>query len=151
MPPSEERRLASFFAEYEPAVAAIGEQAVAKMLALLPGAWQLVYDNYNALVIAFAPTERTSQAILSIALYPRWVNLFFLRGALLPDPAGVLAGSGKSVRSIRLSAAADLDRAEVRALIGSALREAGWKPDASSNGRLVIKTVAAKRRARRPS
>ena len=33
-------------------------------------ALELVYDNYNALAIGYAPTERTSEAIFSIALFP---------------------------------------------------------------------------------
>src|ERR1039458_9537409 len=66
--------------------------------ARLPGAVQLVYDNYNALVIGFGPSERASEASFSIVLYPRWVTLFFLQGAGLPDPRRLLKGSGKVVR-----------------------------------------------------
>jgi hypothetical protein len=40
--------------------------ALAKMRARLPGAVELVYDNYNALAIGFGPTERTSEAVFSI-------------------------------------------------------------------------------------
>jgi len=45
----------------------------------------MVYDNYNALVIAFSPNERPSDAIFSIALYPHWVNLFFLHDGIDMD------------------------------------------------------------------
>jgi hypothetical protein len=37
---------------------------------------ELVYDNYNALAIGFGQTERVSDVIFSIAVYPRWVGLF---------------------------------------------------------------------------
>jgi hypothetical protein len=121
------------------------------MRAYLPGAVQLVYDNYNALVIAFGPTERTSEVVLSLALYPRWVNLFFAHGARLPDPEKILKGGGKIVRSIRLSAAADIKRPEVLALIDAALEETGWTLNRAAKGRLVIKLVSAKQRPRRPS
>ena len=72
---------------------------------------QLVYDNYNALAIGFGPSERASEAIFSIVLYPRWVTLFFLQGAGLADPKRLLKGSGKVVRHIVLASAADLDLA----------------------------------------
>jgi hypothetical protein len=147
---SPERALDRFLARYSPEVATVGREAIAAMRAYLPGAMQLVYDNYNALVIGFSPSEKTSEAVLSIALYPRWVNLFFLEGALLPDPGKILKGGGKIVRSIRLSTAADLKRPEVRALIDAALEEAGWTLNRAAESRLIIKMVSAKQRSRRP-
>src|SRR5689334_14308151 len=99
---SAEDRLANFLAKYTPDIAAVAREARAKLQTLLPGAIELVYDNYNALVVGFGPTERASDAILSIALYPRWVNLFFLNGVGLPDPRRLLQGDGKTVRRITL-------------------------------------------------
>src|SRR5436853_7421640 len=93
-----ESQLASFIAKYTPEIGAFAQAALVKMRARLPGAVELVYDNYNALAIGFSPTERASDAIFSIALYPRWVSLFFLRGIDLPDPQRLLQGSGKIVR-----------------------------------------------------
>src|SRR5471030_1684650 len=103
---SAEKQLARFMARYAPAVAAVAKAALAKMRKRLPGAVELVYDNYNALVIAFGPTERVSDVIFSIALYPRWVTLFFKDGATLTDPHGLLKGGGKAFRHIVLDGAA---------------------------------------------
>jgi hypothetical protein len=66
----------------------VARQARAKIRRLQPRAVELVYDNYNALAIAFGPTERPSDLILSIALYPRWVSLFFTREPTLPTLMG---------------------------------------------------------------
>ena len=93
--PSPERQLASFIAKYTPAIGALARAVLDTMRARLPGAVELVYDNYNALAIAFGPTERTADAIFSIAMYPRWVSLFFVHGATLPDPQQLLQGSGR--------------------------------------------------------
>ena len=143
-------RLAAFLARYTPEVAAVATGALAKMRKRLPGAVQLVYDNYNALVIVFGPSERASEAILSIALYPRWVTLFFARGAALPDPENLLKGSGTTIRHVVLGSAKDLDRPAIRALIGHAV--AGSKPlDPKARGRLVVKSVSARQRPRRPA
>ncbi len=99
--------------------------ALKKLRDLLPGAIEMVYDNYNALVIGFGPTEKASNAILSIALYPRWVNMYFLmNGPKLPDPKKLLRGDGNMVRWIRLEDAADLDKPPVRALIEAARKRA---------------------------
>ncbi len=90
-------QLSSFLAKYSPEVRSVARAALRKVGDRIPGAYQLVYDNYNALAIGFSPTERTSHAVLSIALYPRWVSLFFLQGIGLPDPSRRLKGSDKQV------------------------------------------------------
>src|SRR5215813_14154091 len=104
-----EEQLAGFIAKYTPEIGEMARAALARMRARLPGAIELVYDNYNALAIGFSPTERASDVIFSITLYPRWVSLFFFRGAGLPDPQKLLKGSGKQVRHIILENAANLD------------------------------------------
>jgi hypothetical protein len=147
--PTPERRLAAFLARYDPEVAARGRMARRKLRALLPGAVELVYDNYNALVVGFGPGERTSEAVISIALYPRWVTLFFLEGIHLSDPKRVLLGEGKQVRRLVIEGPETLDQPAVRALIAQAWKRAGAPTDPPKR-RLVIKSVSAKQRPRRP-
>src|SRR5512140_1562695 len=125
-------QLSAFLSKYTPEVQALAKKALAKMRKRLPGAVELVYYNYNALAIGFAPTERTSDAVFSIAVYPRWVSLFFLAGAKLRDPQGILAGSGSRVRHIVLRSEDDLDRPEVVALIEQA-RKAAVTPFAAGS------------------
>ncbi len=67
----------------------------------LPGAYELVYDNYNFFVIAFGTTEQPKDSVLSLAADANGVTVFFLHGASLPDPHKILLGSGKRVRCIR--------------------------------------------------
>jgi hypothetical protein len=148
---SPEEQLEGFIEKYAPEVGALARGALVKLRARLPGAVELVYDNYNALAIGFSPTERASDAILSIALYPRWVSLFFLRGATLPDPKGLLRGDGKLVRHIVLEDAADLHKPAVRALITCALKQSAKKIDGKERNRLVVKSISAKQRPRRPT
>src|SRR5260221_14120972 len=116
MGPSPAQQLRAFIARYEPEIGAAARSALATMRKRLPGAIQLVYDNYNALAIGFGPTERASEAIFSIALYPRWVSLFFLQGARLADPQKLLKGRGTKVRHIVLEDVAGLDEPAGRAL-----------------------------------
>jgi len=149
LPP--EKQLAIFVARYAPDIAALARAALGKMRARLPGAIELVYDNYNALAIAFGPTERTADVICSITLYPRWVSLFFRYGAKLPDPEKLLTGSGTSVRHIVLAAATDLDKPAVRALIAHAVANAARPLDRTQRRRIVVKSIAAKQRPRRPA
>ncbi|HEV2851259.1 MAG TPA: hypothetical protein VHC97_00490 [Thermoanaerobaculia bacterium] len=150
--PSPEQQLAGFLAKYTPEIGALAEAVLAKMRDRLPGAVEMVYDNYNALVIGFGPTERVSEAILSIAVVPRWVDLCFLQAAGdLPDPEKLLLGSGKVARHVVLKDAADLDRPAVQALIAHALERAVKPIESTAPGRMVIKSISAKQRPRRPA
>jgi hypothetical protein len=148
---SPEQQLAGFIDKYTAEIAALARAALAKLRARLPSAIVMVYDNYNALAIGFGPSERPSEAIFSIALFPRWVSLFFLQGANLADPAKLLSGGGKVARHIVLEDAATLDKPAVRALMQQALEKAVKPIDGSGTGRMVIKPVAAKQRPRRPA
>jgi len=147
---SAERDLQAFIDRYTPEIATLARACLKKMRAKLPSAVQLIYDNYNALAIGFGPSERASDAIFSIVLYPRWVTLFFLQGAGLPDPNKLLKGSGKVVRHIVLAAVADLDKPAIQALMTIALNRARAPIDPAAPGNIEIRSVSAKQRPRRP-
>ncbi len=143
------KQLNEFIARYSPEIAAQARAALTVLRKRLPGALELVYDNYNALAVGFGPSERASEAIFSIALFPRWVSLFFLHGAGLPDPDRLLSGSGRQARHIVLDGDT-LDHPGVRALMDEALRRARPPLDRSQRHRIVIKSISAKQRPRRP-
>lgn len=144
-------QLDTFIDKFTPDVAALTRALLAKMKARLPGAQILVYDNYNALAIGFCRSDKASQAILSLAVMPRWVTLCFLWGKSLPDPHGLLKGEGSRVRHVRLHAAKDFDDPRIEALIAAALAQTDWPIDPSAGQRLIIKSISAKQRPRRPS
>ena len=145
-----EAQLEAFLVKYLPPVAALGRAATKRLRVRFPTCDALVYDNFQALAVGFSTNGKTRPAFVSVALYPRWVNLFFLQGAGLPDPERLLQGSGSIVRHIRLARAEDLDAPAIRALL--ALAEAAAEPpvDPSRRGQLVIKSISAKQRPRRP-
>ena len=147
--PTPAQQLTVFLARFSPEVAALARTARAKLRKRLPRAIEMVYDNYNALVIGFGPSEKTSEAAFSIALYPRWVTLFFLQGVALKDPERVLVGAGKQVRRIVIEGPETLDQPAVRALIAQAWKRAG-APPAAIRRCVVIKSISAKQRPRRP-
>jgi len=146
-----EKQLASFLAKFTPEVAAQAEAVLNRMRKRLPTALELVYDNYNALAIGFGPTERSSEAIFSIAVYPRWVSLFFLQGKGLPDPEKILKGTGNVVRHVVLKSPDALEDPAVKALMEVALERAVVPLNERGKHRLIIKSVSAKQRARRPA
>jgi hypothetical protein len=143
-------QLNTFLGRFDPPIRTLVRQARAKLRRRMPTAIELVYDNYNALAIGFASSERASDAIVSLAVYARGVNLYFIYGAALADPHHLLQGSGNQGRFLRLESAVLLDRPEIKALLASAIAEGDTPLPRSGRGRLVIKSVSPKRRARRP-
>jgi hypothetical protein len=87
-------QVAGFIAKFDPAIARLASTARTMLRKRMPTATELVYDSYNALAIGFGPSTRTSEAIVSLAIYARGVNLYFLYGAHLTDPDRLLEGNG---------------------------------------------------------
>jgi hypothetical protein len=145
-----EDQLAGFIAKYTPEIADQAHAILAKMRRRLKGALEIVYDNYNALAVGFGPTERVSEVIFSIALFPRWVSLFFFQGTELDDPEKLLKGSGKQARHIVLKGPQTLDEPAVKALMKQALKQAVKPLDPLQPHRIVIKSISEKQRPRRP-
>jgi hypothetical protein len=143
-------QLDGFIAKYSPEVAKLGRAAIARLRKLLPAAHVLIYDNYNALAVGFGPSDRSSEIVFSIAFYPRWVSLFFAKGVGLPDPHKRLQGSGSVVRHVVLTDIAVLDDPQIRELMRQALARSGVSLQAGKRGPIVIKSIAARQRPRRP-
>ncbi|MEA2707361.1 MAG: hypothetical protein QOH22_2149 [Gemmatimonadaceae bacterium] len=146
-----ERQIAGFLAKYTPEIVAFATDARKRMRKEIPGGVELIYDNYNALVFGYGPSERPSEAVLSLALMPQWVTLCFLKGAKLKDPKKLLKGSGSVVRNIRLNAPYDLDNSDVKGFISAAIAAAVPSFPGGGAPRTIVKSISAKQRPRRPS
>ena len=131
--------LKKIIAKQSPQMAKLAKAVLAKLRPRFPGAVELVYDKRRGMVVGFCPDEHASNVINSIAVYSKWINLYFFEGDTLPDPDGLLQGTGNMVRSIRITSADDLDRPAVKALLAEALKRAHPKPDALAQRRVVIK------------
>ena len=149
--PAIEQQIAEFLAKYTPEIVAYATDARKRMRKEVPGGIEFVYDNYNSLVFGYGPSERPSEAVLSLALMPEWVTLCFLKGAELSDPKKLLKGSGNIVRSIRLIAPYSLDDSDVQGFVGAAIAAAAPPFPAGGAPRTIVKSISAKQRPRRPS
>src|SRR5580765_3509246 len=138
-----------FIEKFEVEVARVIRQCRAELRKLLPTAIELVYDNYNFFVIGYAPTERASDCILSIAAAANGVILSFYHGASLSDPKKLLIGDGKQNRFIRLPTVEPLRSPEVLKLIRVAAAYGKTPLPGKGGGYLVIKAISAKQRPRR--
>ena len=149
--PSPAKQVAAFIARFDPAVATLARSARSALRRRWPTAHELVYDNYNALAIGYSPTERTSDVIVSLAVYPKGVNLYFMYGASLrdADTHGLLEGKGNQGRFIRLTSARLLEDRRVKALLVAAENEGDVPLPAGGRGRTIVKSISARQRPRR--
>jgi hypothetical protein len=143
--------VASFLAKYDASIARQAQAVREHLSDWFPRGFELVYDNYNALAFGFGPTDRASDALVSVAAYPKWVTLFFLKGARLPDPHNVLQGSGSQVRSVRLTSLAVLHSPPVQDLLRRVIEQAGPALAVAPPLTTVVKSVSATQRPRKPS
>ena len=142
--------LDSFIDKFTPEVAALTRALLDKTKARVPGATIMVYDNYNALAIGFGPSDKAGQAVFSLAVMPRWVTLCFTWGVRLPDPHGLLNGGGNQVRHVRLHTPEAFDDPRIQDLIEAALERSEPPIDPTREQQLIIKSISAKQRPRRP-
>src|SRR5262245_53515588 len=91
-------------------------------------------------------SERGYEAIVAIAIFPRLVRLYFDKS--LPDPKGLLEGSGAKVRSVTLKAASDLDSGDIHALLKAAIKHSGVTFPRTRSTRMIIRSESKKRRPR---
>ena len=143
-------QLERFIAKFEPAMQRLIRQLRRAMQRRIPAANELVYDNYNFLVIAYCPTEKVSDSYLSLGANGHGVNLFFgYNGSKLADPEGLLEGTGKLNRFVRIQSAKQFASPGIQALISSAIGLSNVAPTRTGPRRLLIRAVSPKQRPRR--
>ena len=149
MPVSAESQLKTFIDKFEPKNRTLLRGVRRALRKRFPTAYELVYDNYNFFVIGFSPTERPSDAILSMVGGPKGVSICFIWGKQLPDPNRLLSGGGSQVRFLRLDGPLTLSKPAVKALIAAAVERSSAKFRTKGRGELIIRSISKKQRPRR--
>ncbi|MEE4155604.1 MAG: hypothetical protein V2I27_15700 [Erythrobacter sp.] len=136
--------------EFSTEIGELAETLISVSRGNFPGANILVYDGYNALAVGFSANEKQSGIAFSITAYPRWVSLFFPRGKELDDPQGLLKGSGKAIRHIVIEDEHHFASPCVRGFIEQAVARCDPPFPEGGGAGIIVKSVASKKRARRP-
>jgi hypothetical protein len=150
--PSPEAQLRAFNGRLDPEQQQFTRSVRAALRKRFPTANELAYDYSSFFVIAYSPTDRGIDAIVSIAARADRVDLYFNQGPQLPDPKKLLQGSGRQTRFIRVETARQLAHPDVEALIAAAIVHASVPLPSRAKRSLIIKTnkmLAAKKRPRR--
>ena len=107
-----------FLASYDPAVQQVALATRDLVLRIALDAHEKVHRPWKT--IAYGRAVK----FCAISPHKAWVNLQFHNGAALPDPSGLLQGSGKSMRHVKLKSGADLKRRALAALVRAAADQA---------------------------
>ncbi|HEX5041876.1 MAG TPA: hypothetical protein VFV75_03165 [Candidatus Polarisedimenticolaceae bacterium] len=145
--PGPDAQLSALLSRFSPEIGALAERCLPKLRRTFPGSYELVYDYSNSVVVAFGMSERGYEAIVAMAVSPRAVRLYFDKS--LPDPKGLLEGSGGKVRSVTLETASDLEQADIKALIKAAIKHSGVTFSGTGATRMVIKSGSKKAKPKR--
>jgi hypothetical protein len=89
-----------FIKTYPEPVQLIAQQLREMVMSELPGTKEMV--DAPSKIIAYGANAKYADLVCAIAPYPKYVNLMFSRGASMSDPDGILKGTGKKARHIRV-------------------------------------------------
>ena len=100
----------------------IAERLRALVLELDPDAHEVVRLGDKATTLGVGP-KKMSEGYVYIMPHAKWVNLGFYKGASLADEAGLMEGTGKQLRHIKMRSMEGAERPEVATLIRLAIAE----------------------------
>jgi hypothetical protein len=111
--------LDAFLTPFSPDVRDLARRARALVVATFPDAIEQI--DPSARLIGYGFDRPYKGLVCGITLQRSYVNLMFARGAELPDPAGLLTGTGKRARHVKIQRLDDLASPELAALLEAAV------------------------------
>jgi hypothetical protein len=107
----------SLLATRERPVAELARQLCGLALEIYPDAVITVNDGH----IGFGSSTGYKGLVFVVSPYGKHVNLGLAGGASLSDPAGLMEGTGKVHRHVKIRQTGDLERPELRELMVAAM------------------------------
>ncbi|GAA4959727.1 hypothetical protein [Algibacter aquimarinus] len=89
---------------------------------LIPESNELIWDNYNAVAMAYSKSEKLKDAFCHIAVYSEHVNFGFNRGAELANINIKLNGNGKLIRHFSVKDFKSFPKEEIKSMIWESVR-----------------------------
>jgi hypothetical protein len=114
-----EADVARLLSEHPPEQQAIEHALRATIRRELPGAVEQV--DFGNKLIAFGRSMKMRGLLFALIAHKSWVNLQLADGADLPDPKGLIEGTGKRIRHIKIRTVADASSPGVVAAIRAQL------------------------------
>jgi hypothetical protein len=92
------------------------------ILSIHPDAFEVVRLGERSATYGVGP-KKNIEAYAYLLPHKNWINIGFLQGVNLPDPGGLLEGSGKKMRHVKIRSREDVDNPDLLKLIESAFVE----------------------------
>lgn len=100
------------------------------LVSVAPPMNELIYDNYNALAIAYSLSHKVADAFCHIAVYSQHVNFGFNRATELPPTDLPLEGQGTLIRHMKVKDWRAFPQAAAERMVATAAAYAGERnPD----------------------
>ncbi len=103
-------------------VTGIAEQLRVLIIELYPDVVEVPWPKQKIIGYGVGP-KKMSEHYCYIGAFKRHVNLGFYYGAILPDPQGLLEGTGKNLRHIKVNTLEAVDQPAVRDMLRAAHKE----------------------------
>ena len=120
---------------------------------IVPEANELIWDNYNAVAIAYSKSEKLKDAFCHIAVYSKYVNFGFNRGTELTKQKVQLEGKGKLIRHLKVTDINTFPKGPLKEMILEAVGISEFKNQElakkETEGSSIVMSVSKKKR--RPS
>ena len=110
---------AEIIADKSAVVQEVAWAARALLADVMPGITEVTWGRQKMSGYGVGP-KKMSEQFCYIGTFKKHVNLGFYYGADLPDPSGLLEGTGDLLRHIKLRSVEDVNRSAVRALVVAA-------------------------------
>jgi hypothetical protein len=146
---AEGSELRAFLGAFSPEIARIALRLRSFVLEQAPVSNEFIDAADNAVKISYGLTDRPSDAFCQITVHGGWVELGFHRGSLLPDPDGLLEGTGRGMRHLRMAGLDDLRRPFVGPFLRAAIKAAA-RPEGETGKRTKLRSVVRGVYAKRP-
>lgn len=114
-------QLKKFIEPYDGGIQKLALELRSFIIELVPQANELIWDNYNAVAIAYSRSEKLKDAFCHIAIYSKHVNFGFNRGAELTKTNIELNGKGKLIRHISVKDFKSFPKQEIKNMIWEAV------------------------------
>lgn len=108
----------ALLAEFSPGVGAVTRRLRAVVRAVLPGLHEKVYPGHR--ILAYGHTPKYRDVFLALRPHTRHVNVQLARAVELADPGGLLEGTGKRIRHVKVRAVEEADNPALHALMRAA-------------------------------
>lgn len=114
-----EREVLAILKGSSPEVKALALETRKLVLSLFPGAVETVHPGWGN--VTWGRSARMKEQLFAVCPLKDRVNLGVWNGATLDDPDGLLEGTGKSVRHVKIRDTAALKKAALKRLLKAAL------------------------------